>query len=202
MRYADTSATAASRSTTTPPSAPSAWSQSRGHSAHVGQDVEVCYRWHALHGRRVRCQYWYSTSASLNRIAADRASQLEEALVLLEIDKALSAYINALADRGHFDAVQVAPSGSSEVPDEPGGVRAVVLGVAHPHNGRDASEALAEAKEILLQRGNVPRVYRNMLVFLAAESRQLDSLKEGMRSSLAVVSRMWWKFRIGDLRAG
>ena len=31
--------------------------QSRGHSAHVGQDVEICYRWHALYGRRVRCQY-------------------------------------------------------------------------------------------------------------------------------------------------
>ncbi len=29
----------------------------RGHSAHVGQEVEVCYRWHAFHGRRVRRQY-------------------------------------------------------------------------------------------------------------------------------------------------
>jgi len=31
--------------------------QSRGHSAHVGQEVEVFYRWHALYGRRVRRQY-------------------------------------------------------------------------------------------------------------------------------------------------
>ena len=31
--------------------------QSRGHSAHVEQEAEVCYRWHALYGRRVRCQY-------------------------------------------------------------------------------------------------------------------------------------------------
>ena len=44
---------------------------------------------------------------------------------------------------------------------------------------------MAEAKDILLQRGSTPRVYRNMLVFLAAESRQLDGLKEAMRSSLA-----------------
>ena len=28
----------------------------RSHSAHVGQEVEVHYRWHALHGRRVRRQ--------------------------------------------------------------------------------------------------------------------------------------------------
>jgi len=130
-------------------------------------------------------RYWYSMSASLNRLAADRAAQLEEALVLMEIDKALTGYINGLGDRGHFDAVQVAPANSSEVPDEPGGVRAVVLGVNHPHNGRDGSEALAEAKDVLMHRGNTPRIYRNMLVFLAAEQRQLEHLKSAMRSALA-----------------
>jgi hypothetical protein len=30
--------------------------QSPSHSAHIGQEVEVYYRWHALYGRRVRCQ--------------------------------------------------------------------------------------------------------------------------------------------------
>jgi len=130
-------------------------------------------------------RYWYSMSASLNRIAADRAGQMEEALVLMEIDKALVTYINGLGDRGHFDAIQVAPGSSSDVPDERGGVRAVILGVAHPHTGREGSEALAEAKDILMQRGSTPRVYRNMLVFLAAEHRQLDNLKAAMRSALA-----------------
>ena len=130
-------------------------------------------------------RYWYSMSASLNRIAADRAGQLEEALVQMEIDKALVTYINGLGDRGHFDAVQIAPGNSSDVPDEAGGVRAVVLGVVHPHTGRDGSEALTEAKDILMQRGSTPRVYRNMLVFLAAEQRQLDNVKSAMRSTLA-----------------
>jgi predicted AAA+ superfamily ATPase len=130
-------------------------------------------------------RYWYSMSASLNRIAADRAGQIEEALVLLELDKALSIYINGLSDRGHFDTIQVAPSTSADVPDEAGGVRAVVLGVAHSHSGRDNSEAMTSVKNILMQRGSVPRVYRNMLIFLAAEQRQLDNLKSAMRSSLA-----------------
>ena len=130
-------------------------------------------------------RYWYSMSASLNRIAADRAGQIEEALVLLEIDKALGSYINGLSDRGHFDAVQVAPGSSSDVTDDAGGVRAVVLGVAHSHTGSSGSAALAEAKDILMQRGTTPRVYRNMLVFLAAEKRQLDNLKASMRSALA-----------------
>lgn len=130
-------------------------------------------------------RYWYSMSASLNRIATDRAAQIESALVDVTIDAELTKYVNALADRGHFDAVQVAPSGSAEVPDEAGGVRAVVLGVAHSHNGRDSSDALAEAKEILLQRGSTPRVYRNMLVFISADARQLDNLKEAVRAWLA-----------------
>ena len=130
-------------------------------------------------------RYWYSMSASLNRIAADRAGQFEDALVALEIDKALNTYIGSIADRGHFDAVQVAPGSSADVPDESGGVRAVVLGVAHPHSGRDPSEALTAARDILMQRGNTPRVYRNMIVFLAAELKQLDNLKSAQRSVLA-----------------
>ena len=136
-----------------------------------------------MHGDLGR--YWYSMSASLNRVAADRAEQVEEALVLVEIDTLLTAYINGLGDRGHFDAVQAAPGSSAEVPDEAGGVRAIVLGIAHPHNGRDESGAMTAAREILMQRGSTPRVYRNVLVFLAAETRQLDNLKEAMRSALA-----------------
>src|SRR3546814_19968534 len=74
---------------------------------------------------------------------------------------------------------------SADVPDEAGGVRAVVLNVAHPHNGRAESEAMTEAKDILLQRGTTPRVSRNTLVFLAAEARQLDNPKQAVRSALA-----------------
>ena len=130
-------------------------------------------------------RYWYSMSASLNRIAADKAAQIEAALVDVTIDAELGKYVNGLADRGHFDAVQVAPATSAEVPDEAGGVRAVVLGVKYPHNGREGSDALVEAKDILTQRGSTPRVYRNTLVFIAAEARQLDHLKDAVRASLA-----------------
>lgn len=130
-------------------------------------------------------RYWYSMSASLNRLAADRAGQLEEALILVTIDQELTKYVNGIADRGYFDAVQVAPASSAEVPDEAGGVRAVVLGVSHAHNGRDGSDAQVEAKDILMQRGSTPRVYRNTLVFLSAEARQLDGLKDSVRSALA-----------------
>src|SRR5690606_23750709 len=59
------------------------------------------------------------------------------------------------------------------------------LGYAYPNTGREGSEALTEAADILMQRGSTPRVYRNTLVFLTAEARQLDSLKDAVRSALA-----------------
>ncbi len=130
-------------------------------------------------------RYWYSVSANLNRLAADRAEQVEEALVQMELDKALAAYIDGLGGRGSFAAVQTAPGGPADVPDEAGGVRAVVLGIAHAHNGRDDSAALQAAQDILMQRGGAPRVYRNVLAFLAADARQADNLEEAVRSVLA-----------------
>ena len=131
-------------------------------------------------------RYWYSMAASLNRVAADRAGQLEDELVLMTIDQRLSKHLNGLADRGHFDAVQPAPASSADVPDEPGGVRAVVLGVKHAHaNGRSASDAMVEAKDVLFHRGTVQRVYRNCLVFIASDTRQLGNLKEAVRLALA-----------------
>lgn len=136
-----------------------------------------------LHSEQGR--YWYSMSASLNRLSADRAEQIEQTMLNIEIDKHLKGYINSLSDRGHFNAIQVAPVNSGEIPDEAGGVRAIVLGVTHAHNGRDESPALILAKDFLLHRGSMSRVYRNMLVFLAADSRQIDGLKDSMRNLLA-----------------
>ena len=135
-----------------------------------------------------RGRYRYSMSPNLNRLASDRAAQLEEPLVLERIDKALKDYIGSLP-RGQFDAVQVAPNGSADIPDEAGGVRAVVLGVAHPHRAKGddsaAVDAMAAVNDILRNRGETPRIYLNTLVFLAADDRRLENLKAAMRASLA-----------------
>jgi len=131
-------------------------------------------------------RYWYSTAPSLNRLATEKAGQIEEEMVLVTIDQELTKYINSLADRGSFDSVHCCPSSSSDVADEAGGIRAVILGVKHVHtSGRDASDAITEAKDILLQRGSAPRVYRNTLVFIAADAKQLDNVKQAVRFALA-----------------
>ena len=131
-------------------------------------------------------RYWYSTAPSLNRLASEKAGQIEEEMVLMTIDQHVTKYVNGLADRGGFDTVHCTPSSSSDVPDEAGGVRAVIIGVKHVYvNGREVCNAVAEAKDILLQRGSAPRVYRNTLVFIAVDARALDNLTQAMRLSLA-----------------
>jgi len=131
-------------------------------------------------------RYWYSTAPSLNRLATEKAGQIEEEMVLITIDQHVTKYVNGLADRGGFDTVHCTPSSSSDVTDEAGGVRAVIIGVKHVHaNGREVSNAVTEAKDILLQRGSAPRVYRNTLVFIAADARALDNLTQAVRLSLA-----------------
>ncbi len=148
-----------------------------------------------MHNDGGRC--WYSMAPNLNRMAMDRAGQLEEGLVLHQINQALSSSIKTIKDRGHFAAVQVAPNGSADVPEQPEGVRAVVLGVNHAHTGRgDSSNAMAEVRDVLLQRGNAPRVYRNTLIFLAADQRKLPALKEAMGMDLA------WKSIARDADSG
>ena len=131
-------------------------------------------------------RYWYSTAPSLNRLATEKAGQVEEEMVLVTIDQHLTKYVNGLADRGGFDTVHCAPSSSSDVTDEAGGVRAVIIGVKHVHSiGRETSDAMTEAKDIMFQRGSAPRVYRNTLVFIAADARALDNLTRAVRLSLA-----------------
>ena len=131
-------------------------------------------------------RYWYATAPSLNKLASDTAKQFDEELVLDTIDQHLTKYINGIADRAGFDAVHCAPGSSADVPDEAGGVRIVVLGVRNAHNsGSASSDAMVEAKNIIGYRGNAPRVFKNILVFVGADARALDNLKDAVRSSLA-----------------
>jgi uncharacterized protein len=137
-----------------------------------------------LHGDLGR--YWYSIKPGLNRLAAEKADQIEEEMISVTIDSHLTKYINSIADRGSFDTVHCAPGSSSDISDEAGGVRAVVLSVKSAHeSGKSNSSAYTEARDILMNRGGAPRVYRNTLVFIAADVKQLDNLRQAVRLALA-----------------
>jgi hypothetical protein len=76
------------------------------------------------------------------------------------------------------------PQSGADVPDDLD-ARLVVLGVNHPYSKEGGSAAELAAKAILESRGNTPRLYRNTLVFLAADKTRLQDLDEAARKVLA-----------------
>jgi hypothetical protein len=96
---------------------------------------------------------------------------------------------------GDFSRVHLFPQSGSDVADDLD-ARLVVLGTAAPHAKDDpASPALATAREILESRGSVPRIYRNTLVFLAADRTRLQDLEDAVRRYLA------WESILADKEA-
>ncbi len=127
-------------------------------------------------------RYWYSTQPSVTRLAQDRASQLHEDDLIKEIESRLS---KEKRSKGQFCAVHDCPEASSDIVDEPE-ARLVILGPRHPHRSKVADcPCLQTATEMLQQRGNSPRLYRNTLVFLAPDKTRLDELYDATRSYLA-----------------
>jgi hypothetical protein len=96
---------------------------------------------------------------------------------------------------GDFSRVHLFPQSGSDVADDLD-ARLVVLGTAAPHARDDpTSPALATAREILESRGSGPRIYRNTLVFLAADRTRLQDLEDAVRRYLA------WESILADKEA-
>jgi len=130
-----------------------------------------------IDGRR----YWYSTQPSVTRLAQDRAAQQETDQVWQELKRRLRID----KQRGEFAAVHMVPESTSDVPDEMD-ARLVVLGPEKPHTGKATdSKARLEAEQILQNRGNSPRIFKNMLVFLAPDKARLNDLEQAIRNYLA-----------------
>jgi predicted AAA+ superfamily ATPase len=131
-----------------------------------------------------RDRYWYGLSPSVSRIARDRAERWL-ASGTEELDREIAERIRRQRDRGELAGVHVAPSSPADVDDEDG-VRLVMLSPSQAHLAKsEDSPALAAAREILEQRGNAPRLNRNMVVFLAADDRRVEDLRQGMAEALA-----------------
>ena len=127
-------------------------------------------------------RYWYSTQPSVTRVAQDRAAEQAEDDVLTEIRTRLAA---EQKHAGDFERVHACPDSGADVPDDPEG-RLVILKPESPHIGKNHdSPALQAAQSILEQRGNSPRIYRNTLVFAAADRTRLVDLDDAVRKYLA-----------------
>ena len=130
-------------------------------------------------------RYWFSVSESLNRMALDRAGQIEKSTLLNEIDVRLRQQFKGIKELGQFTTTVVAPYSNDKVPDNGGGVQVVILGVNSAHDGKEDSAAITEGKNILEQCGAAGRIYRNTLVFLAADKTHLENLMQAVSINLA-----------------
>jgi len=128
-------------------------------------------------------RYWYSTQPTVTKLAEDRAELLKRDpdKVAQELERRLR---EDLRKTGDFSRIHSLPRTSSDVPDDLD-ARLVVLNVEHPYSKDAGSSAETAAKAILETRSNSPRLYRNTLVFLAADRVRLQDLDEAVRKYLA-----------------
>ena len=126
-------------------------------------------------------RYWYDTRPTVNRIARDRAQNIHSDLVFEEQVKRLR---KLSYNKNDFAGVHIAPLDSADVVDEMR-ARLVVIDPTSTHKRRAESKALEAATEILEKRGNAPRLYRNMLVFIAPDATGAEALEEAVRDFLA-----------------
>ncbi len=127
--------------------------------------------------------YWYSTQPTVTKLAEDRAEQFKRDpdKVAQELEQRLRKDLQRMGD---FGRIHPMPQSGVDVPDDMD-ARLVVLGVGHPYSKEGGSPAEVAAKAILESRGNSPRLYRNTLVFLAADKTRLQDLDEAARKVLA-----------------
>ena len=135
-------------------------------------------------------RFWYATQPTVTKLAEDRAEQLKRDpdKVAQELDERLRA---DLRKTGDFTRIHPLPRSGADVPDDLD-ARLVVLPAEHSYSKEPGSAAETAARTMLESRGNTPRLYRNTLVFLAADRVRLQDLDEAVRRFLA------WKSILDD----
>lgn len=135
---------------------------------------------------------YFHAEANLNKVATDRAAKLSEsdidANIIVELRK-------AKASRRQSDVI-FCPERSEEVLDSDV-VRLIVLPPADAMKSRSSEkdEAETRALHILKNRGEANRIRRNTLLFLAAKSDDIRTLRTSVRTYLA-----WDSILKGDRR--
>ena len=135
-------------------------------------------------------RYYFHAEENLNKVAADRAGAVTER----EIDEHIVSRLQEAV--GRRSDVRMCTEDSGDVFDGHS-VQLVVLPPNKALPSRAAEENTAEeaALNILMTRGDAPRVRRNTLIYLAAKMDDLRALRRSVRSYLA-----WDSIVNGDRR--
>jgi len=139
-------------------------------------------------------RFWYDTRPTLRKTVEDRATQISALDVEYEIETRLRG-LGGLNKKQPFAGIHICPASSLDVPDDQS-ARLVILGpgdvyrLTNQDNSAGSapgsvSGAMAAVADILNNRGNAPRIYRNMLAFIAPDHNITLSLKQAVSFFLA-----------------
>ena len=130
--------------------------------------------------------YYFHAEENLNKVATDRATQLNDA----DADRYITELLNSEVRRNNRDVI-VLSNVDGNVPDNAQAVRLVILSPDKAINSRSAetNDAEAEAKRVLMTNPNgANRVHRNTLLFLTAKRDEARILRQAARNLLAWAS--------------
>jgi len=135
-------------------------------------------------------RYWYDSHPNLRKTVEDRAGKLDQEEVNAETNNRL----HSLKEKADFAGIHLCPE-SEDVSDEDE-VRLVVLSPKSPHKkDGQLSGAVIKARQILENRGNIPRQFKNMLIFVAPDADIISNLDNDVRRYIA------WKSVVDDQEA-
>lgn len=126
-------------------------------------------------------RFWFDTRPTLRKTVEDRASQRSNEEVEMEIERRL----RQIRKERPFGRVHVCPESSMDVSDEQD-VGLVILKYRQTYKRNDPNDiAIQAAENILNTRGLSPRIYKNMLAFIAPDQNMVSALREEVKRFLA-----------------
>lgn len=139
-------------------------------------------------------RYYFHAEENLNKVASDRADQLN----VREVEESIVQELREAVGRRRD--VIVCPPDSAAVPEKES-VHLVILppDKALPSRSAETDEATPLALEITQNRGDAPRMHRNALLYLTAKSDEIRALRSASRVFLAWDSIVNGNRRIGNL---
>jgi hypothetical protein len=127
--------------------------------------------------------YWFDTQASASKTAKDYADRMRD-----EPEKIWQEIVSRLqlegAKRGVFDGVHVAPLSTGDIPEGEN----TRLVICHPKFSFSKKLKQNSATDFIQQaietKGSGQRIFRNTLVFVAADQEKLEGLEDTVRQYL------------------
>ena len=126
-------------------------------------------------------RYWFDTRPTLRKQMEQRASMISEEHAFDELEKRISKTSRSSI----FAAINVCPGSSLDVMDDEE-ARLVVIDPRHAYSQNDPnSKANSFVQDIMLKRGDYPRNYKNMLIFVVPDKNEIASSISDVKHYLA-----------------